>query len=46
MDFQPQYDHYELLVISFGMTNALITFIELMNIVFHPYLDSFMIVHL
>ena len=37
--FRTQYGHYEFLVMSFGMTNALAMFMELMNCVFHPYLD-------
>ena len=29
---------------SFGLTNAPATFMDLMNLVFHEYLDSFIIV--
>ena len=32
--------HYEFLVIPFGLTNALVVFIDLMNRVFRPYLDQ------
>ena len=42
--FQTRYGHYEFLVISFGLTNVPATFMELMNRVFHDYLDKFIIV--
>ena len=38
------YGHYEFLVMSFGLMNALVAFMELMNTVFHNYLDKFIIV--
>lgn len=44
--FWTHYGHYEFMVMSFGLTNAPATFMELMNRVFHPYLDSFVIVSL
>ena len=34
--FRTQYDHYEFLVMEFGLTNALIEFMDLMNMVFRP----------
>ena len=37
--FRTRYGHYEFLVMSFGLTNALATFMDLMNRVFHSYLD-------
>ncbi|XP_019239301.1 PREDICTED: uncharacterized protein LOC109219321 [Nicotiana attenuata] len=42
--FRTRYGHYEFLVMSFGLTNAPATFMDLMNRVFKPYLDSFVIV--
>ena len=42
--FQNRYGHYEFVVMSFGLTNAPAAFMELMNRIFRPYLDSFVIV--
>ncbi|XP_070018160.1 uncharacterized protein [Nicotiana sylvestris] len=42
--FQTRYGHYEFLVMSFGLTNAPAAFMDLMNRVFRPYIDSFVIV--
>ena len=39
-----RYGHYELVVLPFGVTNTLAAFMILMNRVFKPYLDSFVIV--
>jgi hypothetical protein len=41
---QTWYGHYEFLVIPFGLTNAPSMFMDLMNRVFHEYLDSFVVV--
>lgn len=42
--FRIRYWHYEFLVIPFGLTNAPIAFMDLMNRVFQPYLNYFVIV--
>ena len=42
--FRTRYGHYEFLVMSFGLTNAPAAFMALMNRVFQPYLDKFVIV--
>ena len=39
MAFRTRYGHYEFLVMPFGLTNALAAFMDLMNRVFHEYLD-------
>ena len=42
--FRTRYGHYEFLVMLFGLTNAPTAFMDLMNWVFQPYLDRFIIV--
>ncbi|CAN4106238.1 unnamed protein product [Withania somnifera] len=43
-NIQTRYGHYEFLVMSFGPTNALLAFMDLMHVVPKPYLDLFVIV--
>ena len=42
--FRTCYEHYEFLVMSFGLTIAPTAFMDLMNRVFQLYLDKFFIV--
>ena len=42
--FKTRYGHYEFLVVPFGRTNAPAAFMALMNSMFQPYLDKFVIV--
>jgi len=42
--FHTRYGHYEFVVVPFGLTNALATFMCMMNNVLHLYLDKFVIV--
>ena len=44
--FGTRYGHYEFVVVPFGLTNALATFMCLMNSVFNKYLDKFVLVFL
>eukprot|EP00253_Pinus_taeda_P017334 PITA_17334 len=42
--FRTRYGHYEFVVLPFGLTNAPATFMCLMNSIFHPYLDRFVLI--
>ena len=42
--FRTRYGHFEFTVMSFELTNASATFMDLMHRVFQPYLDLFVVV--
>lgn len=42
--FRTLYGHYRFLVLLFGVTNAPTLFMDMMNHVFQPYIDKFVVV--
>ena len=42
--FRMCYGHFEFTVMPFGLTNAIAAFMDLMHMIFQPYLDQFVIV--
>ena len=42
--FRTRYGHYEFLVMPFGLINAPAIFMDLLNHVFRPYVDRFVVV--
>ena len=46
MAFRTRYGHFEFLVLPFGLTNALATFMNLMHTIFQELLDDFVIIFL
>lgn len=41
--FRTQYGHYEYSMMSFGVSNVPSVFVEYINMIFHPYLDQFVV---
>ena len=43
-NFRTRYGHYEFVVVPFGLNNAPVACMCLMNNVLHPYLENFVII--
>jgi hypothetical protein len=43
--FKTRYDHYEFVVMPFGLTHAPVTFQSVMNTILAPFLDRFVLVY-
>jgi hypothetical protein len=46
MTFRICYGHFEYVVMPFGLINVLVIFQHLMNIIFHEYLDDFVVCYI
>ena len=46
ISFRMRYGHYKFTVVQFGLSNAPVVFLCLMNVIFREYLDNFVIVFL
>lgn len=42
--FKTRYEHYKFMMMPFGLANAPAGFVDIMNWVFRPFLDSFLVV--
>lgn len=42
--FETRYGQYEYMVMPFGVTNAPTIFMDYMNMIFHPFVDKFVVV--
>jgi hypothetical protein len=42
--FNTRYGHFEFIIIPFGVTNAPVTFMDLMHRVFRPYIDQIVVI--